>query len=585
MVKRLIFAALLSLLAANQARAADVACGRDTDAGASVDQVCPTPDADADGFPDSVATTSPFTAIAAATALDCDSTNPQLFPGVITGSGCAASEARRCQDDGTYTSCFDFATMNLSTQADDLCGTGYTNIEFFDPTKSADTGTGAFASQRNLLSLSDSSMATYDDPTAGDCLIVLGSGDFTQTYVDGATTRMLYFNAKDGTSSNKIQLVMLSGAALIGQGSSPTAVPIIQGVDSDYWVINGGEIDGTGGYSTAGIDCNNCDNIEILNLTVHDIDGEQDNNLAGIKLDGADSVFVHNNIVYGNYERANPTGDNNAEIYVTHADAFRVWSNLVYTTRVGGEGTGIKNKHAYSGTNSGSSIRGNIILDTYKYGIKLHDQAITVTRNFLYNNAINGTSSIGWIQDGTAVTFKNTLVYNNTIINGPGLETNSRESTTIGSPALGFYDNVVQDDKATTYGGDADFGLMRIDHYSDATVYANLVTSGALTIHDNCYWNTTGLTLLFSIFGGGAHGAKYSGLAAFVSGTTFDDLSYNENPAFDVYDRATSTNCADKGWLLLTDDDGDPEPTPTPAPATTATGGGKSHRSNIRGRR
>lgn len=570
----LLAAGLFVFVCASPAFGADVGCGRDTDLNGSVDRYCPNDDADADGYMN-VAGTHFATGF---TDVDCGDNNFLIVPGTIDTAGCSANQFRRCKADGTWTSCANLSGATAADFSNDAAGD---NLYFCDPDVTTDTGNGSFATPYNCEGISNSSFTNKHIPVAGDVIVVL-PGTFTETYTSGST-RMWYFANVDGTSSNKIRVVFLNGAVFSGQGVSPTEVPIFQLENSDYWVIQGEHGAAiSGGYSNAGISALNADDLEIFGMTVYDIDGESDNNLAGIKTDDTDRPFIHNNVAYGNYERANSHGINNAEIYVTEADAFRVIAN----TAIGVTGGyyGFKNKHRIAGTNAGSEFTFNFAINTYAAGIQFLDANIAVKRNFLHGVGSGGGLAITNNADGNGHFSGNTIT-RNTIINSSFLEFKP-EAGTIGSPALTISGNIVSDNRSTSYPTDGTDGFIRVCHYCSNAVYSSV--SGAFSSTGNCYHNQSAVALFFSYFGdtgSGNLGATYSSFANWVA-AGFDSGTYNENPSFNAYGIATSTNCGTAmGWQSEDDEvELPPTPTPTPTPPPTAIGGGKGNRL-IRGRR
>jgi hypothetical protein len=112
-----------------------------------------------------------------------------------------------------------------------------------------------------------------------------------------------------------------------------------------------------------------------------------------------------------------------------------------------------------------------------------------------------------------------------------------------GNAEEGFY-------VAAVYGSDTD--------YNDANPDFSSV--------NNCFFNPNA-AISFNYFG--ANGGAYGTLGAvynFAAWVAFgkDAGSYNRDPQFDSYLRATDTFCADKGWLKLSD-----ESNPAAAPATS----------------
>ncbi len=527
--------------------AADIGCGRDTDRSSAVDQACPEPDKDGDGYRSSAGThfATGFTDV------DCDDTNSAIIPGTIDTAGCSAGSFRRCKIDGTYTAC---AALSSAVATDFSNTTGPLALFYVDPTKTADTGTGSYASPLSPRSLSDAARSTYHAPAAGDVIVFQGTGNYASTWSDAGTLRMFYLNNKDGTAANPIRFVFLSGAHVVGQGVATTEVQPFQCLDSDYVTVQG-EGAGTSinsGYSNSGLYFLNCDNAEIFGMTTRDIDGESDNNVGGFKFDSSDTPFIHNNVSYDNYERANATSFNAANIYVTKANAFRIIANT--TNDAVDAGVGIKNKHIFAGTNTGSEITFNYVSNAYNEGIKYLDEKVTVKRNLLHTTlkSNSGGGAIRFVADGGG-DFNNSLIQDNTIINSGFMEMKDDDSGVIGNPIFTASGNVVIDNRASAYTGtDYIDGFIRICHYCDQTTYNSNV--GKFSYANNCYYNTNAVALAMGISAGSipTWGVQYTSFALWQA-AGYDSGSYSEDPTLDAYSRATSTNCADKGYLRTAD--------------------------------
>lgn len=555
--------------------AADLGCGRDTDNSGTVDRACPAAfhDADLDGDTDD-GRVHPFTNRA---RKDCDDSNPGIVQGTVTASGCAGGSFRLCQDDGTYTACVAQASIP-ATFCNSPTATGFTNVYFIDPTKTADTGSGTNASPWSLLSLSDSGRSTYHAPAAGDCFILQGTGNFTGTWSAG--TKMFEVNNKDGTSSNWIGVVFLPGSAIVGQGVSPTEIQVVNIVDSDYWIMKGPGVAGTGinsGYSNAGIYYNGGSHAEFFGLDIHDIRGNRNFNLSGFKQNGGSYVDVHTNLFYDNYDSADPTDQNNSVGGTFfQGDNNRFNFNVVFSTVGGGAHLAFRYKHGYDGTGITNEFIGNIAHDFYSYCIGSNTAGIVISHNLLKNCTLTNNGAAIVLHDwGGSPRFRRQRVRYNTAINSGAFEylRNGDDFSygfdtwnSGGSGSLEYDHNVMQDDRATSYPSDGVDGMFRVCHYCDDTAYTDIITANTVKIHDNLYYNTAATTPYFDIFDDGAgSGAGYSSIGTWAA--AYDTSAVSEDPLLDAQSVATSTNGATKGWGVI-------EYTASATSTGTTTGGG-----------
>lgn len=536
------------------ARALYDVCGDGVDQdGAGGDQACPSPDADGDLYPSSNAYTGPF----GAGVIDCDDTNREIFPGAWTNSGCSSNQFRKCNSDGSYSSCLAYSTL----AAGDIDGSKYTSLYFCDPTKTADTGTGAWGSPLNCLAFVKPTMSTYHAPAAGDFIIVLGTGAFTQTWSDSGTTRMFYWTSKAGSSSHPIGWFWSSGSSITGQGvdaspgvanTSGAVTPWRVSTGSHYW--NVWNLTVNGGYSTSGILQEEATNGTYWNPKAYNIDGREDDNLAGMKIAvDADTTTVYGGTFYDNYERDDTAGVNNTVgIVVIDSSAYSIYSAVAYNTGTA-YGYAFKAKHTKVG--AAASVWQGVKASKMRHGCLDVQSEETTAKNFIFadcNNTLEGRAIKNADCDSVNCRFKNFVVQDGTIVNSSALVfIPDNTYNGVQSPALTLRRVVVSDDRASGYPTDGSDGFIALCHYCSNALYTDVYSGGKISINNNCYYNQNSVALFFTLWGdagSGASGATYSSFANWVSGSGFDANSYSENPSLDSYGRAQSANCSDKGW-------------------------------------
>jgi len=249
---------------------------------------------------------------------------------------------------------------------------------------------------------------------------------------------------------------------------------------------------------------------------------------------------------------------------------------------------GIDFKHGIAGA-AGVRADYNTVIGSGYAGIAV--DAIpnsSVRHNLLYNvcslNVLAAVCSGGLQmtnQGGTVDEFKNIFFEYNTIVNAPAFGALNSNQTGSGGNIYGFRYNVVQDNRGLPYSADnSTNGFYYVAGYGTDAARLDVLARG---ISDyNCYFNAAGQMLRFSFFeassGGwgpaGPAGQSYSGLSEWKA--IFDRHSFEQDPQFDRYFRATSADCVDKGWLTgavvsspklpppTGQPSGTPHPTPTP---------------------
>lgn len=530
----------------------DTICGVDTNNDGTADFACTgVTDADRDGYE---------------TADDCDDTDKTIYPGWggrYTGDGCAANEYKECQDNGTFTACTNLSAFTGPT--------GTTSLKWISPSGN-NANAGTFASPwLDYRCVTDSGLGCYTNPTAG-LTVVFRAGTYTATWDTGS--KQLYLDNKDGTEANPITFMGAPGEAvdIVGQGTTPTVIRPVHFVDSNYirWL----NIDSHGGYSDAGVYFNGGSDPLIAGSSLYNIDGLHSNNVAGVKISsGGDRAIVKGNRFYNNYDRANPTQENNYGLVVFTVDSITIEDNEFFGDNTNGCYLSAI-KHGKSG---GSAIwRRNVFYNSRCSAI-VNEQPNTDVHNNYFENVASGDGlAISYRYLGNGPFYDNMDVAYNTFSGVAPLEVFTSATTMAVTNILTFRNNNVVDNRTTAYPADGTDGFIRIGHYGGDAQYA--LAFPLLTFTNNCYYQSDSEALFFSLFGAdsgaggygpaGNAGDTYSGLAAWQASPGLYDLaSSNVDPNYDADDIAQTAACTDSGWNVN-------YPEEVPAPVSTGTTSG-----------
>lgn len=293
------FAAILFLLLASDAFAADFGCGRDTDRSGTVDSLCPGSDKDYDGYTEAQG--------------DCDDTAFEIFPGRPDTTGCSAGSYRVCKADGTgYTACVSSATTPYCPQGDYTTTDGIdaTTCKYISPSGSDTTGDGSYANPWKT----PKKISRYDsgavNPGAGDAVMIL-SGTYTETSTcSDANDCVLFLGYSDGTAEDPIWILGYPGTKPVFQGEF--VLYEAQGYIIRDIEITQGSVQSPG-FSASGTPAN----LDIAGLYIHDKEGVTANNHACLKVSqGGFNNHVHHNYVSDCTDPAFEEGKNGTGIYM-----------------------------------------------------------------------------------------------------------------------------------------------------------------------------------------------------------------------------------------------------------------------------
>lgn len=548
--------AFLALLLPGVCWGADFGCGVDTDRATGVDVACPSPDADHDSWP-TTGFTGPYGA-----GTDCDDSNFFIWSGIETQGSCGAGNYQTCQTSGSYSGC---AANSAFT-----CKTGSGQDFWISTTGVTTAGCGSNASPCGAFCFSNPALACYHALNAGDC-VIFKSGTYTPgSWSDAGTLRQFYVNGRTGTAANPIIIREEPGTRPIinGTGTSPTEVFMIYVVNSPYVTVRGLELNGTGGYENSGIhfEGNGVSTAGQVayNMYIHNILGQPDNNLSGIKCRGQTSgCNLHHNLLMDNCGTggsgdATCTNQNNVQITIMDdVGAVNITDNFVGSAAGTYYGAGIRIKH--QNDTCTPTIARNVVYQG-NYGIGSENQSTTIKNNWVANCNTGASTGMGVIYQpiGTTHAFFSNMQTTYNLFQNCGMlnaQIDSGEATghSYGNPILNFNHNV-QTVNLASLAGDGTNGTIRICEYCNDTDYTN--SRSKLLFSSNCEYNAGAGGYLYRDMAdnsgigygpSGPSGASYASLASW-QGAGYDSGSFNENPTLTSAGIATSGNCAANKW-------------------------------------
>ena len=468
---------------------------------------------------------------------DCDDNDRQMYPGVW--KKVTSTTVKQCQSNGTYG-----ATINLSAIT---CNSGSGQVYFFGSTgNNANVGSYNFP-WRDYQGFSNPGVAGYHPPAPGDCFVALDSGPYNSTW----SSRQLYLNNKDGTSSDKITIIGF-GAEITGQGTAGTPINPIDINGSDYVVIDGLGI--TGGFSTGAFSITASQNVEVRNSVVHNVDGDHSANPSCFRVNElSNNTYLHHNVGYDCYDVDGSAGDQQNNRLVTWWESVggRFEDNVLYfsnSVSTSDAGPCIWQKHSEATTGGDWTVKRNILENCNITAIATSGGSFLIDGNMIVNVQSEGYAfEVRDLGQTPPVYFGSSphSFINNTVVDGSFINTGFTGLTNSGT--VTFSGNVISDDRPS-YATDTAF--LRLDHYSSNASFTTWITGALLSFSNNCYWNSSTGTLNYDIWGdvpSGASGSISTTLSGWKTAIGSDSGTFNESPAFNSAYIATSTNCAGKG--------------------------------------
>lgn len=561
--------ALIILFFAQSAFAADYQCGLDTDHNNTITQ-CTNGDNDRDGF-----TTAQG---------DCDDTNPAIYPGRSTATGCSANEAKQCPLSGTgsYTAC------SSGGWKPEKCTTPY-YIATTGSNAAAGTVGAPWLNTLNFTTYYNvgDRPGTYHDPVAGDCFI-FRTGTYSTTYTYDAGKFLMFLRGKSGSSAtNPIQIVSFPGEVVNFQPAVVTDAAPVSILQSNYvWLIGFQAHDANGiGYqvgNNGAINYAEGASGKIDGLTIYNIDGNQSGNLAAIHTNNAHFISVTNNNIWDVYDRSSFAGagltENNSGIVDFDSSSATFARNQILNTTTG-KSNCIKKKHS----NTAITVRPEV---DWNYCYKADGAGgYTYASSgswYLHHNWCDGNGAGSYCASfrdyggTTNFTQDSTVEYNDFMSGGFDYRPTKvyAGSTTFGNFVSQY--NLIKDSR--TSGNLISFCHDGPDAYFTDLIASGTINTGTDKLHwnNNCYYAPSAGSFTVDIFAQTSGTANYCGSGAAIgplgaTTTTFgawaEPSSVNADMNVDSNGVPQTVSCQAMGRFVA----GAPTPTPTPTPTATPT--------------
>lgn len=429
----------------------------------------------------------------------------------------------------------------------DTCeATGGGRCYYLDPAAGDDeTGDGsAGAPWRSFVHVNRSIYPSARTPRSVDLqpgdVVYLRSGVYSRIYhpgndsgPEGGGSYLLHARGMNGEAGAPITFKAFPGHhPVLDPGGAGVAVLLL---DSSHVRLEGIEVQNA---RDRGVLLEESQNIDLSRIVVHDTDGAEDDNIAGLEVLTSRDVTVQDSVFYDNYDRAaaaagtqSPNSCNVVLFSNRGTIAFR--RSVFYQTRPreGQEsGCGLKYKHA-----SPDPLSRFEISDSYFENHKYFAIGIGTAHAYVHHNVIVGADVGIDSRDFGGPTHQNDQVLEyNSIYGGPGLSVSPTLDWLEGPggpwPGLSgnrFRGNIVYDTSETHHLEQRTILLAIYD--SDALV--NALHDG-LSIDENCYFATpASVSFGFGEGPPGTLGGAYD-LAEWRSTWAYDASSTIADPAF-----------------------------------------------------
>lgn len=475
--------------------------------------------------------------------VDCDDANSRIYPGrsVECSSSCGRG-TKTCKTNGSYSPC-------SCTPLCEATGSGrcYYVAAAFGSDNSNGTFNAPWKTLRNLASYYSGSDAPSNavNLSPGDVVYLIGDY-YRDTYEYDGSKHAIVLRNINGTASNPITIKAYP------EGSVPLIWPIDRATgmwifQSSYIILDGIEI--SGAYQQ-GLLLEESSNIKLQNIRIHDTDGVDNDNIAGLRVVDVRNLEVHHSAFHDNYDRTNAdtqgmkTENSRNIVLFGGGGIVRFHHNVIYHTQnIGVDKTGscLAYKHAASIPNSVFEVDNNVFTNCFFESV-----GSGTNNSRIHHNLIIDSDPIKIMNHGGVTNIDNILIENNTSVGNIGLYYQpSSEYNPLG--LLTYRKNIVVDTGAYSQ----ERGIVTVDPYGDDSTYDDVVAGGKISIDNNCYFNPRA-SLRWALFAanGGNYGIK-GALHNFQSWQQvgFDTHSATLDPQLDSSHFPHNSTCANYGHL------------------------------------
>jgi hypothetical protein len=343
------------------------------------------------------------------------------------------------------------------------------------------------------------------DLAPGD-VVYLRAGTYDQLYNYQGELLVARFRQVSGAPGEPISLVAYPGEQpVVDPGGAGVGVDVLQ---ASHFRIRGIEV--MNGYG-AGVRVSDAEDVVLTHLHVHDTDGIDNDNIAGVYLVGASGVEVACSEIHDNYDRENAdTGgeatENSSNVVAFGGGDLRVHHNHIFQTpehTASKTGGCVKYKHAATDSDAVFEVDHNVISRCKFFGVGTGTQHTHVHRNVITEGEGIVSRDFGGPTHQVDQVFEH-----NTLYRASGFHlspTTDWNDATLEAPSgIVYTNNVVLHplESPSQERGVVVIGTYGSDALHDATL-------PALTFATNCYSNPSG-ALNFSFFAanGGSYGAE-----------------------------------------------------------------------------
>ena len=551
------------------------------------DKKCPTPEQDGDGYATDGSGNHAGT--------DCDDTKKDIYPGVITTSGCTLGWTRTCNSNGSYTSC-------VAPAVCEKIGGGscyYISFQFGSDT----TGTGTYANPWKTAKCvgfwTSGAPACHVNLGPDDAVYFKDGGTYTTTYQSGIDNGgptidpvIFALNAQSGTSSHKLLISRYPGATVTFNPACSVGSPCMFAYIKDSNYVKLRDLKFTGAAGQSALFGNGSSNLEFERVFIYGTDGAAANNVAALNLTGGNTYNFHHGNLYDNADSAVAAGDNEntADMVVfggattgkdvTITDSNFFWTNPIATS-TWKHGRCFKFKHGTPQTVAQSFQFVNNKLWNCRGGLVEDTSGTRARRNVIADSEL----PYYWANQGGSTTcpVDNQFYFNTVLgainISGGGIAYYKPE-TSASCPTFGAYSLMNNIFDTVTALASNEWNMFRLDSYGSNPNFTSVVTGGTITSNENCWFNhvtdITSDTNSFNMYGCSVALCGIGGtLGTFENFPGFQS-TYSQEAAGFAEDALcatgtllpTSTNCTTAGYLA---DDTPPSSTTTTTTTSTTT--------------